>query len=52
MTRSWTPYNWPTWNTKQALQQRQQRIDRSYLIVGGLGLLLLLFILLGGTWHV
>jgi hypothetical protein len=34
------------------LQTRHQRVDKIYLFVGGLGLLLLLFILLGGVWRV
>ncbi|MEZ5535696.1 MAG: hypothetical protein R3F02_08720 [Thiolinea sp.] len=34
------------------LQHQHQRVDKIYLFVGGLGLLLLMFILLGGVWHV
>ena len=34
------------------LQQRQQRIHRRYLMAGGVGIILLMFILLGGVWRV
>lgn len=35
-----------------SLQTRHKRVDKIYLFVGGLGLLLLMFIMFGGIWRV
>ncbi|CAA6820860.1 MAG: Unknown protein, partial [uncultured Thiotrichaceae bacterium] len=35
-----------------AFKKGHKRVDRAYLLVGGIGLLLLLFIMLGGVWSV